>query len=198
MILCIIMEYFYSKLDLLRYPQKYQKTPFDGIDFLNAYKINRLNRISSLKVDGFSLKKFLNSLTTNYNDGRDFLLNDFLCHLLIMSKNKINFDIIEKNTNLILKKFEIKKKLFIKYDSNFKEVNFETNFLRNYMLLCLLCLIQYEKVSSLKYLNSSLKINDLISSQTIESVDDKILFKYLLEKELKFIHQLCDKKEIKF
>lgn len=192
------MEYTYSKPDLLKNPQKYQKTPYLGLDFLNTYKISRLSKISSLEVTDFSLNDFLDSLTTNFKDNHEFLLSEFLNYILIMTKNEFNFNIVKKNTDLVLKKFELKKKLFIKYDSKFKEIVSDYDFLRNYLLLSLLCVIQYEKSLSLKYLNSCLKINDTISSQIIESLDDITLFKYVLEKEVEFINQLCNKTGIAF
>ena len=99
---------------------------------------------------------------------------------------------------MILKKFELKKKLFLKYNSDFKEITSDYYFLRNYLLLSLLCLILYEKSKSLKYLNSSLKINDILSSQTIETSEDKIFLKHVLEKELELITNLCKKKGIDF
>lgn len=192
------MEYSYSKTDLLRHPQKYQKTPFFGLDFLKAYKNSRLSKISSLKVDPFSLNEFLSSISTNFKDNSDFFLKDFLSHLLIMSQKKSDFNTVTKHLNLLLKKFEIKKKIFVKYDSSFKEIDENFSYLRNYLLLSLLFEIQYEKSLSLKHLNSCLKINDTISSQKIEFEEDKILFKYLLEKELEFVKNLCEKKGIEF
>jgi hypothetical protein len=191
-------DYPYSNGNLLDTPQKYEKTKFYGLDFLNAYKISRLEKISSLDSTYFSLSNFTDSITINFKEDVDFLLSDFLNHTLILSNNSLNANLVKKNIDLILKKFEVKKKLFIKYNSNFKEITSDYGFLKNYLLLSLLCSIQYEYSLSLKYLNSYLKINDTISSQKINSKDDEILFKYVLEKEVDFITKLCNKKEVSF
>lgn len=192
------MEYVYSKTNLLENPQKYQKTSFLGSSFLNEYKISRSITISSLKTNKFLLKDFLDSLTTNFKKEKDFFLTDFLHSILMMIRDKSDYDEIKRNLDLVIKKFELRKKLFVKYNADFKEIDSNFNYLRNYLLLSLLCVIHYEKSSSLKYLNSCLKINDTLSSQKIESIDDRILFKYVLEKELEFINQLSQKKRVIF
>ncbi len=192
------MEYSFSKGNLLESPQKYQKKKFYELDFLNAYKISRLEKISSLDSTSFSLSNFIDSLTTNFQEDVDFLLSDFLNHTLILSNDSLNSDLVKKNIDSILKKFEVIKKIFTKYNSNFKEMTSDHSFLRNYLLLSLLCSIQYENSLSLKYLNSYLKINDTIYSQKINSKDDEILFKYVLEKEVDFITKLCNKKGVSF
>ena len=59
----------------------------------------------------------------------------------------------------------------------------------NYILLSNICVIKYEKTKNLKFLNTILKLNDLICSE-IENIKDKIelnLVEHCLNKELNFV-----------
>ena len=54
------INYNYSKKDQLNHPQKYQKTPFHGKNFLSEYKNLRKNKIfikkTPIKVSFFFIK----------------------------------------------------------------------------------------------------------------------------------------------
>ena len=109
-------------------------------------------------------------------------------------ENKNNDKLLE----ILIKKFEIKKKIFEYYDSEFKENVKDFLNLKNYILLSLICLLKFEKTSNLKFLNVSLKINDIISSQKIKLVssEDIMLYSFIIKKELEIISILCNKKGV--
>ena len=67
-----------------------------------------------------------------------------------------------------------------KYDTNFFEKNQDYKNLRNYLLLGLLCVIRYDETRNLKFLNTILKINDMLITQTkkIHEQIDLSIFKY--------------------
>ena len=101
---------------------------------------------------------------------------------------------LDTNIDVFLKKYEIKKKLMSKYDTNFFEKNQDYKNLRNYLLLGLLCVIRYEETRNLKFLNTILKINDMLITQKIYNDADLCIFKHNLEYEIKFVKELCELK----
>ena len=109
------------------------------------------------------------------------------------SKNNIIID-------TLLKKFEIRKRLFLSYNSNLEEDEDRYDNLRNYLFLSNLGLIRYHETNNLKFLNTALKINDTLCSQIekFEDEDDKLLLRYLLENELIAVNEICIKKGIEF
>ena len=80
------------------------------------------------------------------------------------------------------------------YDTEFFEKNQDYKNLRNYLLLELLCVIRYEETRNLKFLNTILKINDMLitQAQQINDQTDLSIFKYCLEFEIKFVKELCE------
>ena len=87
----------------------------------------------------------------------------------------------------------------LQYDSDLKEISSDCTKLSNYILLSLCCLLKYEETSNLKFLNTSLKLNDTISSQSVKINDifEKSLFCFVLQKELYYVDTLCKLKGIK-
>jgi len=190
----MVSEYMYSKNDLLYNPQKYQKTLFEGIEFLNIYKKSREDLLSKESFDDFKFNDFLRNFKNSKKPNSEkFKFLDFLSFLL----SKSNLDKEKTQIDILLKKFEIKKKFYTEYNSEFKETTENFQDLKNYMLFGILCMIFYEKNTSLKYLNVFLKINDVLCSQFNNILEeDKNLFCYLIKKEIEYIEELCKKKEI--
>ena len=93
----------------------------------------------------------------------------------------------------LIRKFEVKKRIHSKYSKNFNESSDDFIYLRNYLLLSTICLLKYQKTLNLKFLNTTLKINDLLCSRRhmIENDIDSALFAHALEKEIRYIKQLC-------
>jgi len=197
--------YDYDKNDLILHPQKYQLSTFHGQDFLLDYKNSRIQKISFLKNSVTKIST-LDEISKN--------LDDFIKHYIFKDKQiketekiltKIFLEELKKNngnhenlTNIYLKKFEIKKRLYTSYDENFKENSNDYSNLRNYILLSAICILKYENSKNLKFLNTSLKINDTICSR-IKNLDDdleKSLVIHILTMEIKKITELCHLKKI--
>jgi len=98
----------------------------------------------------------------------------------------------------LIKKFEIKKKLYSGYDSDFKEISTSYDNLLNYEKLSLLALLHYEKTKNLKFLNTALKINDTLSSQiqNINEKNEKLLMFFIIKLELQHVTKLYEIKRI--
>ena len=65
---------------------------------------------------------------------------------------------------LLIKKFEVSKRLYVAYDSALQPVEKDYDLLWNYALLAALVLYLYHQKQNLKYLNTGLKLVDLLIS----------------------------------
>ena len=203
-------EYQYVKEDLLKTPQKYQMSPFFGINFLISYKNSRNDILKILNQKGFeilNLEEICRKFNSNINDvqlfrddKKDIITKNILIQILFYLIKNSTIEKIKKVLDIFIKKFETKKQLFTRYDCNYKQSSENCSELINYSLLSTISLLYYEKTLNLKYLNVSLKLNDTLCSQ-IKKISDPVevfLLKYSIEKELESISKLCQRSEIKF
>ena len=190
----------YSDGNLLKNPQKYQMTPFLDKNFLNDYQRTRINYLEKIsKFEKIELKKIIHNINQKdmqedrngkFNSVTSIMLFDVLTALINDENN--NFDIIDK----FIKKFEIKKLIFSKYDDDLQPISNKCSEIQNYLLLAAICVFKFKNSKNLKYLNTLLKLNDTICSQ-INSIDNSInasLFNIVITYELNFITALVQKK----
>ncbi len=199
------IEYDYSDRDLLTVPEKYQMTAFEGIEFLYSYKKSREDVLKTIETCQYEnwrdvVSEILdsNKLVSKNKMGQEkFVTRDLLN--IIYKENVRTLEIQRRDLlDQIIKKFEIRKKIFVTYNNQFKEITEEYSDLLNYLLLSINCILAYQKSHNLRYLNTSLKLNDLIISQ-IKSLTEKNMMelcKILLQLELESIVELCRKKGI--
>jgi len=199
------IPYRYTRNNLLDIPQNYQMSSYEGPDFLISYQFSRKKIITELE----KMPDFI-SFSNNFFSSQDisdvyeiikknkFSTNE-LYHSIIMElisnpKNTQTIPIIDK----FLKKFEIRKRIFLNYDNEFNIIGDEFKEIQNYVLLSFMCLIRYQTTSDLKYLNTFLKLNDLICSakKLIVNKIDISLFHYLLTSEMKYVLKLLDESGI--
>ena len=195
------MTYPYSGIDLLKNPEKYEFTKFQGKEFLEVYFYARkaiLKNISSKIEQEMNFTDIVEKITSIKNlENEGYNLEELLGKIL---KNYKNLD--KKSNEIIdifIKKYEIKKRLSVQYDSDFKEKDANFKKIRNYFLLDLLCIVRFNETQNLKFLNAILKINDMLVTQ-ISFIVDKIdlnIFKWILENEIKIVMELCKLKGVK-
>ena len=164
------MNYIYSKGDLLETSQKYQLSPFHGSDFLNSYKIEResiLNKLDTKIARKIILSELIKILLPPENIISEKQITKFVTEtLLITFLNKLQLTPSDKTIlSKLLKSFEIKKKIFTEYDFNQNTFSTDYKNLRNYILFSLLCSKEFKNSQNLKFLNTVLKLNDIISSK---------------------------------
>jgi hypothetical protein len=198
------VEYKYTKNNLLKIPEKYQMSTFENLDFLAGYKKSRQSILEIIENNNEILdfqdilKKTSICENNNFKNIQKFFIDTdkLLKFLYVDVLNDYNNDNI--SLDILIKKFEIKKKIFESYDLEFKENTKKFINLKNYILLSLICLLKYEKTNNLKFLNVSLKLNDTICSQvkTLVILEDILIFNFVIKKELQIIFNLCDKKGI--
>ena len=191
------LQYQYSKGNLLENPQKYQMSSFVGESFLKAYKKSRKDILKSLntQVDILKIQRLINE---NFLEKDPYLIvqENFETQILFNSilKKMLNQEHVDdKLISIFVKKFEIRKRLYSKYNKKFKEVVTDYQNLKNYLLLSIICLLKFEVLGNLKFLNASLKINDLLCSELDIKRDEaeNELLSFVINKELRLIEKLC-------
>lgn len=102
------------------------------------------------------------------------------------------------NLNLLIKRFEVTKKIYNDYNKLFRPVK-TNNFsnLTNYLLFAGTLICAYQKTEIKSYLNALIKVNDICCSLEIDEVEQKKYFQNNILHELKFIDELMIKLEIK-
>jgi len=200
--------YPYISKNLLENPQNYQMSKYVGPEFLKSYKESRVKNIEIFQKENLfeNYESVLMNILKNNSNLSNFEFNkesyeteNLLSFLYVRLKTRKNNETNKKILNQLIKKFEIKKLLYLQYDSNLKEISSNYTKLSNYILLSLCCLLKYEQTKNLKFLNTSLKLNDTILSQRIKINNnfEKSLFCFVLQKELCYISILCKLKGIK-
>ena len=191
-----MIDYKYNQGDLLNNPQNYNFTKFGNWDFLNAFKKsrNKFSRDSDMSSD--LLQNFFKLLIPNLdidNNLHDKIETDKYLKIIlidIFQKNLFNYNHID----IFVKKFELTKKLFEKYNEKFIPISKNCFNLINYILLSFICLLCYKQEKNLKYLNTSLKLNDTLTNQISKNHKYLIPLEYLIKIELNFIDELIEEK----
>ena len=189
-------EYQYSKESLLENPQTYQFTKFEVKEFLQRYVNSRKKIILKLGSSRYSDADIEKVIEQEQNDSRNknnttiFELRRILLHIIKNNKDtKIN-----AKFEMYLKKFEINKRLYDKYDDNEKNST-RYDIIENYILLSVISILKFKKTENLKFLNTALKLNDTICSEFRNMIkeDYNKLFKFSLESEMSIITRFMKK-----
>ena len=196
------MEYSYANTDLLEFPQKYQMTPFEGRELLSSYEKNRQKILDKIKNNQTvnSLPHTLKLLQKQFlidikSDQKIFVTSNQLSSILLRLQHQKETQQETKFIMALLKKFEIKKRIFSEYDHELKENSTDFKILANYILLAAICTKKFQDSSNLKFLNTLLKLNDTICSQidSINDVNNLSLIYYIINLELEFVRDLIRK-----
>ena len=196
------MEYSYANTDLLEFPQKYQMTPFEGRELLSSYEKNRQKILDKIKNNQTvnSLSHTLKLLQKQFlidikSDQKIFVTSNQLSSILLRLQHQKETQQETKFIMALLKKFEIKKRIFSEYDHELKENSTDFKILTNYILLAAICAKKFQDNSNPKFLNALLKLNDTICSQidSINDVNNLSLIYYIINLELEYVRDLIRK-----
>ena len=196
------MEYSYANTDLLEFPQKYQMTPFEGRELLSSYEKNRQKILDKIKNNQTvnSLSHTLKLLQKQFlidikSDQKIFVTSNQLSSILLRLQHQKETQQETKFIMALLKKFEIKKRIFSEYDHELKENSTDFKILANYILLAAICAKKFQDSSNPKFLNTLLKLNDTICSQidSINDVNNLSLIYYIINLELEYVRDLIRK-----
>ena len=196
------LEYSYTNTDLFEFPQKYQMTPFEGREFLSSYEKNRQKILDKIKNNQTvnSLSHTLKLLQKQFlidikSDQKIFVTSNQLSSILLRLQHQKETQQETKFIMALLKKFEIKKRIFSEYDHELKENSTDFKILTNYILLAAICAKKFQDNSNPKFLNVLLKLNDTICSQidSINDVNNLSLIYYIINLELEYVRDLIRK-----
>ena len=154
------------------------------------------NRRTGYKLS-FITKEWVNLLKKSEKFNLNKILKEIFLILELLEEEETNREIY-RLLSIFLKKFEVKKKLYEEYSSDFKNIDQNYELLNNYILLSVILADYYQKYPNLKFINAVLKLNDLICSiqSKLESPLDIILSYIALTIEKKEIKKLFDKNGI--
>jgi len=174
------MRYIYINTNCPDEKLDYSYSTFGGEDFMDSWKEIRESFISSTDIS------VPNNIVSTSNSPTEILFINWIDNLLNL--NDLNIEAL----NLLLKRFEVTKKIYSTYDENFRPTDkkaFKEFYL--YTLFAYVLALVYEKTGKLQYLNALLKVNDINIGISIESkIENNRLLEYCLLKELEFIAKL--------
>lgn len=186
------MAYKYITEDNLYNKQTYMYSEYGGIDFLKEYVFSRQQYLDD--------HKDMKSISTEYEWEGD-KSNDVICELLRI-KQALKADTYNSTVmdlmNSYTKSFEVRKRVYEKYDNNWKPVgNKRFEDYEAYLLLAECLGLSYEHTKCLKYFSCMLKVVD-----TLLSIQDKLrdelkgILYLVIQKELAFFNQLMEQNGI--
>ena len=117
-------------------------TPFEGKEFISNYKKNRQDILDKIKNNQTvnSLSHTLKLLQKQFlidikSDQKIFVTSNQLSSILLRLQHQKETQQETKFIMALLKKFEIKKRIFSEYDYELKENSTDFKILTNYILL---------------------------------------------------------------
>lgn len=152
----------------------YSYSKFEGQHFLDKYVDNRNYVIEKIKNPKFNL-------------------NNPQFETSIIFWKWINSGTDQSKMDLIIKRFEVTRKIYTKYNEDLRPLDRLENFnqFECYLYFSYLLIIQYSRSNKLQYINSLLKVNDILISNRNSLNDEEISsLAYCLKEELKLIHHL--------
>lgn len=163
--------YSYTTANLLRSPEKYQYSRMIGKSFFTLFENDRKNCIDFLEKRFRRMSQNSSVDTTltltPYLDNNNLVLKKFLIFLYLSAPEELNEN--QSTVEVLLKRFEVGKKLYLTYDTKeIRKSSSEFDELLNYPLFSLVLQKYYSLTSNtqekLIFLNTILKVNDIISS----------------------------------
>lgn len=200
------MEYNYTKRNLLTNPEYYMYSEYWGINFISAYRKNRIDYIDRVmhhidysnivyeNIDSF-LDEFIQFDKRNRSFGSELIdISLYLNSTREQLKNGKYYKakLLLKN---LMHRFEIDKKIFKFYGFDLKRGSGAFDSLDNYIIFALLLARAFELSNNYQFLSSLLKVSDTILSLDVDETcakKDLIGVRFLLEVEMRIIDQLIN------
>ena len=191
------MDKDYHYISNLENPQRYQYTKYLGKQFINDYILSREEIISSVRsrdhetiIAGYNQGK-LSDLTETDNT------KERLSMLICIQKDAGADDDVKRWLDMFVKKFEVSKKIFTRYGDHQKKRGDDYHDRENYVLLAVNLAIYCSKKHDIKFLNTLLKLDDLICSFKDDvSANMALLINFCISTELKQVNGLLKERGI--
>jgi len=172
-----------------KYQQKLHQFIYPQVNkYLNKILVKKFSNDILLKKLNYNIKK-----NVSYNQYQFKPLSSFSIKKEIEIKSLlfslINLQLNQKNTNLVkfwldllIQRFEVTKKIFPKYKVNFRKGYGNSNIVSLYLMLAISLILFFCSTKKIKYMNTLLKLSDLICS-----LDTKHLVKFVPKDTLSLI-----------
>jgi len=187
------MSYSYTDGDKIISPNTYFYTKYNGQKFLDAYLENREMIISITKeaVEPIFGKNNI-EIKESFIQTSVFLEK---IHISLQSYNHSTNTDIFSDIDMILKKFEVSKRIYDFYLPEFKKsVDSDFKTLNNYIQFASILSRSYEITNKLNYLNGMLKVIDTLISVFHELSElEKKNLTWLIKTELDHVIKLTTK-----
>ena len=184
-------NYEYTEVNRLEKPHNYMYTSYFGVDFFRSYFDNRLKNIekfkarkdiqntetidtyfctaSTLKLEigqkllPFNFKESIENIIS-FNLKNRIFTEKLLTSLLVSQLNNKNKKLIKEWLDLLVQRFEVTKKIYEIYLVGFRKGSGDSGVVRLYWIFALSLALYYAETKNIKYLNTLLKVNDLLCS----------------------------------
>ena len=172
-----------------KYQQKLHQFIYPQVNkCLNKILVKKFSNDILLKKLNYNIKK-----NVSYNQYQFKPLSSFSIKKEIEIKSLlfslINLQLNQKNTNLVkfwldllIQRFEVTKKIFSSYKVNFRKGNGNSNIVSLYLMLAISLILFFCSTKKIKYMNTFLKLSDLICS-----LDTKCLVRFVPKDTLSLI-----------
>lgn len=185
------MEYAYIKEDILNNKVSYSYSDYKGIEFINNWIRIRTDFINKVVCkDELDLIDFASNyyVETNCENSTENIFNNWILDLV---GNRFHYT----ELLLLLKRFEVTKRIYGRYDSNFRPLDKQDYqiFLLYIKFGCVLVLA-YKSQKKMQFLNALLKLLDILCSSFDQlKAKEKQALLWLLENEIGFVEKfMCE------
>lgn len=143
------MNYKYITEDNLVNKQNYMYSEYGGQEFLDAYILSRKSIIEKEQIFRYAEHNTYQELS----DIKEAL-----------NKNEKIDGFLKQQIDAYVKTFEVRKRLYAGYDEHWKPVVDNYRIYSNYLILCQILLLMWQKTKCTKYVSCLLKVTDSLIS----------------------------------
>ena len=184
------MEYQYINPGVFNNKINYSYSKYGGIEFINAWKKSRTRCIDIL-LNVSDTKKSVSNTSKTGSELQNWLNNS---QKLFSDLDKVH---------LLLKRFEVTKRIYETYTEEYRRINKDVKYdnLNSYISFGLVLVKLHNEFQKLQYVNTLLKLTDIICSRVFVISDANELAQYkrvveLIKEESRIINSLCNDKHI--
>lgn len=195
------LTYQYSKFLGYGFIKEYIKIRSEAIDWSKyGYKYNPIHQkdnisfyLKSFNFERYDIKYLLKRVYIENSTKEKLKLILFILHRY--SKPKVVYKKIYNWLSMFIKKYEVSKKIYVEYNPRWEKKSADYKIIENYVLLALNLAIFYNNSKNLKFLNTLLKLNDILCGIKEDIPENyRPLFCLALYLELDAIKHLASKK----
>ena len=141
-------------------------------------KFSYSNIVKKNKIYKNNKSKILSSFSVN----KEINCENLLLSLIDSQLNKKNDRLVKFWLDLLIQRFEVTKKIYLIYKVNFRKGKGDSNIIHLYLMLAISLTLFFYSTKKIKYMNTLLKLSDLICS-----LDEKLLAKSIPSETISMI-----------